>query len=236
MSDAWEKSAAAWIASQGEAGDFTRRYVLDAPMLARIEGRGFQRALDVGCGEGRFCRLIAPHVGNTTGIDPSPSLIAEAKRRDPAGSYRVGRAEALDFADDAFDLVIAYLSLIDIDDIAPAIAEMARVLAPGGTLLIANLNSFNTAAAQGGWQRSWRQRNRYFAIDDYLAERPLRAAWKGIDVINWHRPLSTYMSLLIDAGLRLTLFQEPAPTGGDPAKADRYRRVPYAHVMEWRRD
>jgi hypothetical protein len=44
------------------------------------------------------------------------------------------------------------------------------------------------------------------------------------------------MSLLIEAGLRLTLFTEPAPTGGDPDKADRYRRVPYAHVMEWQRD
>ncbi len=236
MSDAWEKSAAAWIASQGEAGDFTRRYVLDAPMLARIEGQGFRRALDVGCGEGRFCRLIAPHVGTTTGIDPSPSLIDEAKRRDARGDYRVGYAEALDFANHSFDLVISYLSLIDIDDIAVAIAEMARVLAPGGTLLIANLNGFNTANDGRGWRTDWHGRPRDFPIDAYLDARPVRAAWKGIDVINWHRPMSTYMSLLIDAGLRLTLFQEPAPTGGDPAKADRYRRAPYAHVMEWRRD
>ncbi len=236
MSDAWEKSAAAWIASQGEAGDFTRRYVLDAPMLARIEGQGFRRALDVGCGEGRFCRLIAPHVGNTSGVDPSPSLIAEAKRRDARGDYRVGYAEALDFADHSFDLVISYLSLIDIDDIAVAIAEMARVLAPGGTLLIANLNGFNTANDGRGWRTDWRGRPRDFPIDAYLDPRPVRAAWKGIDVINWHRPMTTYMSLLINAGLRLTLFQEPAPTGGDPAKADRYRRAPYAHVMEWRRD
>ena len=236
MSDAWEKSAAAWIASQGEAGDFTRRYVLDAPMLARIEGRGFQRALDVGCGEGRFCRLIARHVAHITGIDPSPSLIDEAKRRDPQADYGVGYAETLNFADGSFDLVISYLSLIDIDDIDAAIAEMARVLAPGGTLLIANLNSFNTANDGRGWRTDWRGRPYDFPIDAYLDARPVRAAWKGIDVINWHRPLSTYMSLLIDAGFRLTLFTEPAPTGGDPAKADRYRRAPYAHVMEWRRD
>ncbi len=236
MSDAWEKSAAAWIASQGEAGDFTRRYVLDAPMLARIEGQGFQHVLDVGCGEGRFCRLIAPYVAHITGIDPSPSLIDEAKRRDPQADYRVGHAETLDFADGNFDLVISYLSLIDIDDIDDAIAEMARVLAPGGTLLIANLNSFNTANDGRGWRTDWRGRPRDFPIDAYLDPRPVRAAWKGIDVINWHRPLSTYMALLIGAGLRLTLFAEPAPTGGDPAKADRYHRAPYAHVMEWRRD
>ena len=235
MSERWENSAAAWIESQGEAGDFTRRYVLDSAMLARIEGQGFSRALDIGCGEGRFCRMIAPHVSAATGIDPAPSLIAEAIRRDPAGDYRLGRAEQLDFADAAFDLVISYLSLIDIDAIDTAVAEMARVLAPGGMLLIANLNSFNTAAANGGWQQDWRGGSRYFAIDDYLITRPTRAAWRGIDVVNWHRPLSTYFTLLIDAGLRLTYFDEPAPNGGDPAKADRYRRAPYAHVMTWRR-
>lgn len=236
MSDDWERSAAAWIASQGEAGDFARRHVLDAPMLARIADRGFQNALDIGCGEGRFCRMIAPHVGRAVGIDPSPSLIAEAARRDPGGDYLVGYAEALDMANGAFDLVISYLSLIDIEHIEPAIAEMARVLAPGGTLLIANLNGFNTANDGQGWRRDWRGTPRDFMIDNYLTERPVRAAWRGIDVINWHRPMSTYMTLLIDAGLRLTMFAEPAPTSGDRDKADRYRRVPQAHIMEWQRD
>ncbi|OYY67356.1 class I SAM-dependent methyltransferase [Sphingomonas sp. 28-63-12] len=236
MRDDWEKSAAAWIAAQGAAGDYTRRHVLDTAMLARIERREWQCALDIGCGEGRFCRLIRPHVASAIGIDPAPALIAEARHRDPAGDYRLGRAEQLDFADHSFDLVIAYLSLIDIDAIEPAIAELARVLAPGGVVLIANLNSFNTANDGRGWRRDWRGRKRDFPIDDYLTTRPVRAAWQGIDVVNWHRPLSTYLSLLIGAGLRLTHFDEPAPTGGDPARADAYRRVPYAHVMEWRRD
>lgn len=235
MVDDWEKSAAAWIASQGEAGDFTRRYVLDSVMLDQVAGRGFGRALDVGCGEGRFCRMIAPHVGSVAGIDPAPSLIAEAKRRDAVGDYRIGRAEKLDFADDTFDLVVSYLSFIDIDDIDAAIAEIARVLAPGGTLLIANLNGFNTAAAHGGWQTDWRGTKRHFAIDEYLVTRANRVAWCGIEVVNWHRPMATYMTLLIDAGLRLTFFAEPAAAGGDAARVDTYRRAPYAHVMTWRR-
>ena len=58
VSDGWSASAAAWIAEQGEDGDYGRRFVLDAPMRARIEGRGFRNALDVGCGEGRFCRIM----------------------------------------------------------------------------------------------------------------------------------------------------------------------------------
>lgn len=236
MPDDWERSAAAWIASQGEAGDFTRRYVLDSVMLSRIEGRGFARALDIGCGEGRFCRMIGPHVASVIGIDPAPSLIQCARKRDPDGDYRLGRAERLALPDESVDLAIAYLSFIDIDGIEAAIAEIARVLAPGGTLLIANLNSFNTARSPANSSRDWMGRGRPHAIDDYLETRPVEVAWRGIRVTNWHRPMSTYMSLLIDAGLRLTYFAEPAPTGGDPERAAVYRRVPYAHVMEWRRD
>ena len=54
----WSDSAAAWIAALGDEGDFTRRYVTDPAMVARIEGRAFRVALDVGCGEGRFCRIL----------------------------------------------------------------------------------------------------------------------------------------------------------------------------------
>lgn len=54
MSDGWDESAAAWIADMGDDGDFGRRFVLDAPMVARVRAGSFEAALDVGCGEGRF--------------------------------------------------------------------------------------------------------------------------------------------------------------------------------------
>ncbi|MFK4601984.1 tRNA G46 methylase TrmB [Bradyrhizobium diazoefficiens] len=57
VDDGWAASAAAWIIEQGEDGDYGRRFVLDAPMRARIEGRGFRNALDVGCGGG----TLLPH-------------------------------------------------------------------------------------------------------------------------------------------------------------------------------
>ncbi|MET7245733.1 class I SAM-dependent methyltransferase [Methylobacterium sp. EM32] len=229
MSHGWDESAAAWIADMGEAGDFGRACVLDARMLARIRGRGFRRALDVGCGEGRFCRMVQDHGVGTVGIDPTDALLRQARARDPAGVYLPGRAEALPFADGAFDLVVSYLTLIDIPDIRAAIPEMARVLAPGGTLLIANLTSFCTAGAWTGDPDGVRR----FRIDDYLEERAEWAAWHGIRVHNWHRPLSLTMTLLLGQGLALRHFDEPAPQGGDPAKVARYRRVPWFVVMEW---
>jgi SAM-dependent methyltransferase len=236
MTDGWDESAQAWIASQGDEGDFGRRHVLDGPMTARVAALAPATALDVGCGEGRFCRRLREMGVAAVGVDPTVALIERARALDPDGDYRVGRAEALDFADAEFDLVVSYLSLIDIPDIRAAIPEMARVLKPGGTLLIANSTSFNTAGLGEGMGKSYDAGGRFrYAIDGYLEERGYWTAWKGIRIVNHHRPLETYMSLLLGAGLTLTWFAEPAPTGGDPATVDRYRRAPWFHVMEWRK-
>jgi SAM-dependent methyltransferase len=233
-SDGWTESAAAWIAEMGDGGDFSRRSILDRPMLARVERGRFTSALDIGCGEGRFCRELAARGIKTIGIDPTASLLAEARRRDPNGDYRLGRAEALQFPGASFDLVVSYLTLIDIPDIRRAIPEMARVLRPGGSLLIANLNSFITAAPPEGWTRC-PDGTRRFCIDNYLLERAEWISWSGVRILNWHRPLSTYMALLLGERLVLRHFEEPVPTEGDPERVARYRRVPFFLVMEWQK-
>lgn len=232
MDNGWQASADAWIADQGESGDFGRRYVLDPVMLPRALSRSPGKALDVGCGEGRFCRMLKPHGIAVTGIDPTPALLAAAQARDPECMFLEAAAERLPFDDNAFDLVVSYLSLIDISDVQAAISEMARVLTPGGVLLIANLNSFNTAGS--GWVNGGAEEHLYFPIDNYLQERSIWIEYRGIRVVNHHRPIGTYMRALLDAGLRLTYFDEPEPRPDAPEpKATDYRRVPWFHVMEW---
>lgn len=232
MENGWDNSAAAWIASQGDGGDYGRRFVLDGPMLERVRLQRFRRALDVGCGEGRFCRMLQAEGIATVGIDPTGALIARALELDPLGDYRVLAAESLE--ERGFDLVVSYVSLIDIADFGTAIARMAAALEPGGTLLIANLNSFNTAALPDGWTRL-PDGSRRFCIDHYLEERAEWTEWRGIRIQNWHRPMSAYFNALLANGLELRHFAEPAPVGGDPVRAEWYRRSPYFHVMEWRK-
>lgn len=218
----------------GAAGDFGRRYVLDPIMLPRALGRSPRTALDVGCGEGRFCRMLRSRGVDATGLDPTPALIDAARRRDAGGKYVQAGAEGLPFSNDRFELLVSYLALIDIADLAGAINEMVRVLQPGGGLLIANLNSFNTAGVAPGWVHGSAGERLHFPIDHYLVERPVRVAYRGIRVLNYHRPLSTYMQLLLSAGLRLRYFDEPSPSQHAPAgKARSYRRVPWFCVMEW---
>ncbi|MEM7223980.1 MAG: class I SAM-dependent methyltransferase [Pseudomonadota bacterium] len=233
MTDGWAESAEAWIARIGERGDWRREHVLDPAMLELLEGRRFARALDVGCGEGRFCRLLENTVDITIGIDPTARLIDQARAHDPAGQYFLARAEQLPFAAASFDLVVSYLSLIDIPDFRTGILEMVRVLAPGGTLLIANLTGLVTAGAPKRWVEDENGQNLYYPLDRYLEEHDYWDSWAGIRVINRHRPLSAYMTALLEAGLQLRVFDEPNPRSGDPARQARYRRVPWFMVMEW---
>jgi SAM-dependent methyltransferase len=236
MTNGWNDSAAAWIADMGEHGDFSRRYVLDPVMLARATRQTAKAALDVGCGEGRFCRMLKARGIAVTGLDPTAALLSEARRRDPDGTYVDGEAEALPFAAGAFDLVVSYLTLIDIPDVRRAISEMVRVLSPGGRLLIANLTSFNTAGVGNGWVKDASGNKLHFAMDRYMEERFAWIDYRGIRVLNHHRPLSTYMQLLLGQGLRLTYFDEPIPVPGAPARAQDYGRVPWFLVMEWMKD
>ena len=97
MDNGWQDSAAAWIADQGERGDFGRRYVLDPVMLPRTLACAPTRALDVGCGEGRFCRLLRGQGVDAVGLDPTPALLATARRARRPRPYVEGVAEHLPF-------------------------------------------------------------------------------------------------------------------------------------------
>jgi SAM-dependent methyltransferase len=237
MDNGWDESAGAWIKSLGEHGDFGRRFVLDRPMIERVKASAAKTALDVGCGEGRFCRIMKDLGLNAIGLDPTRSLLDAARASDPDGVYVEGVGETLPFEDSRFDLVVSYLSLIDMPDIRAAIPEMARVLAPGGTLLVANLTGFNTAGDATRWHKDMFGRITHFGMDRYLEERETWEAWNGIRIKNHHRPLATYMKLFLGLGLRLTFFDEPEPIETAPSeRAAHYRRAPHFLIMEWRKE
>jgi SAM-dependent methyltransferase len=228
----WDASAAAWIDIQGEAGDFGRVHVLDAPMLALVDALAPATVLDVGCGEGRFCRMLEARGLATTGVDPTAALIERARTLHPQGDYRVEGAEVMTVG--PHDLIVCYLSLIDMPDLDAALSRIVAAIRPGGHLLIANLTAFNTAAVHLGWVKPLIGEPS-FPIDHYLEERPRRTAWRGVDIVNHHRPLKRYMQALLGHGLTLTNFDEPPATGGPPDKRDRYNRVPNFHIMCWRK-
>jgi SAM-dependent methyltransferase len=240
MSDAsgpsWEKSAAGWI-EQIDGGDIYRTYLLDAAML-RLAGEVRDRdVIDVGCGEGRFCRLLAERGARTTGIEPTTTLLAKARERDSSGTYVQAGAESLPVADSSFDLAILYLTLIDIAQFREAIAEIARVLRPGGSVILANLQSFATTRPSA-WYRNERGEKLHMAVEEYFTERAVRMTWGKIDILNYHRPLDAYMKAFIGAGFTLTAFEEPQASAELIRDQPRMRDegiVPLFHVMAWQK-
>lgn len=217
----------------GEAGDNGRRYVLDPCLITRIGQLRASTALDVGCGEGRLCRLLAKQGMRTTGIDPTSALIDRAVQLDPEGTYVLGKAEELPFAEATYDLVVSCLSLVDIDDYQKAIAEMTRVLKPGGRLLVANITDVQSAGMRIGWQRDEQGTPTHFGIDAYSSEWSSWIAWAGIRVKNWHRPMSSYMKAFLSNGLILRFFDEPRPIEGYEDRDRLNERVPWFNVLDW---
>ena len=234
MQSDWDASAEAWIESLGAGGDFSRVAVLDRPMMAAVRSSGAQRALDVGCGEGRFCLMMAEAVPEVVGIDPTARLLAEARRLGGA-IYHEGVGENLPYEDGAFDLVVSYLSLIDIADSRAAITEMARVSRPGGLILIGNLNSWVTAAQTEGLgiQRN-AQGHGTVTIVDYLKAYPVTVEWAGVRIKNWHRPLAQYMQEALQTGLQLLDFQEPRADAGW-SRSESYNHTPYLWMQLWQK-
>ena len=124
------------------------RYDRDIAFFERVQfgggrewvcARATGRVLEVAVGTGRNLQFYPPDV-TLTGIELSPAMLAIARRRAAELGreidLRQGDAQALPFDDSSFDTVVCTLSLCTIPDHAKAIAEMARVLRPGGRLLL----------------------------------------------------------------------------------------------------
>jgi ubiquinone/menaquinone biosynthesis C-methylase UbiE len=97
-----------------------------------------QRWIDVGCGNGAFTEEIsnAAKPSMIVGIDPSDAQVAFARTRlpPPAAEWHVGDAQALPFPDGLFDASVMGLVISFVPDPAKAVAELARVTKPGGTV------------------------------------------------------------------------------------------------------
>jgi SAM-dependent methyltransferase len=95
-----------------------------------------QRVLDVGCGPGALTEELVGRVGaeNVSAIDPASAFVAAVSRQLPGVSVALGGAEHLPYPDGGFDAVLAQLVVHFMTDPVAGLAEMARVVRPGGVV------------------------------------------------------------------------------------------------------
>lgn len=124
-------------------------------LTGEVSGR---RVLDAGCGDGALVCAVASRGAEATGIDPDPAMLAAARARAAKAGLRAvfveGRIEHLPFPAASFDVVVAVTVLCFVADAAGAVREMARVLRPGGRLVIGELGRWSLWTAlrrMRGW-------------------------------------------------------------------------------------
>ena len=105
-------------------------------VLERLDPRRGLRVLDAGCGSGLFAAMAAERGPAVTGVDAAPGLVAYAQDARPGARFVVGDLEHLPFADGDFELVTAFNSVLYAAAPLRALAELARVTAPGGQAVI----------------------------------------------------------------------------------------------------
>jgi SAM-dependent methyltransferase len=138
-----------WRAS--ELGNITegleRRLVLEH--IGDVAGRDI---LEIGCGDGDLAVQLAGLGGHVSAIDVSEQMVAAARQRaaehHTSVDIRLGIAQQIPFEDGSFDVVVAVTILCFVRDAIPVFQEIARVLKPGGRLVIGELGRWSTWAAE----------------------------------------------------------------------------------------
>ena len=141
---------------------------------------------------------------------PGPRSAGGGRAGRRAGYAKAGAA-GLPFRPEAFDAVVACLVFEHIDEVDAAIAEVGRVLDPGGRFLFF-LNHPLLQTPGSGWIDDTILEEQYWRIGPYLIEDPsIEEVEKGVHIPFVHRPLSRYVNAMAAAGLLVTRMDEPAP-------------------------
>jgi SAM-dependent methyltransferase len=168
------------------------------------------RILDAGCGSGPLSAALVARGAHVTGFDGSPAMIGLARRRlgDGVPLSVADLSEPLPYQDDAFDLAMASLVLHYLEDWSAPLAELNRVLVPGGRLIVSVPHPVVRVFTHPD--------------EDYFAVRPYAEQYDfaGEETIltHWHRPLHAMTDAFTAAGFEITRLDEPAPAPNTPAE------------------
>jgi SAM-dependent methyltransferase len=236
LKSAWEENAADWIAAARAPGHDSYWLYHRDQFLELLPPPG-RLTIDLGCGEGRLSRDLKARGYTVVGVDASPTMVEAAREADPTIEVHPADAAALPFPDNYADLVVAFMSLQDVDDAAGAIREAARVLVPSGRLCLAVVHPLGSAGRFASYAP-----NSPFVIDgSYLESFRYRDTIerRGMKMVfeSEHRPIGWYVDALASAGFLVERLRETdVPDYAiDAERKRRWQRVPlFLHIRALR--
>ncbi|MEI2699069.1 MAG: class I SAM-dependent methyltransferase [Microthrixaceae bacterium] len=223
MTDPWEHHAEWWQREFTDGVD--PEYTEQILPLIHLHLPDSGRLVDVGCGEGQVARMATElNSMDAVGVDPAMSQVKVASERGGGPVYTQGSAAALALPSASMDAAVACLVFEHIEDLDAALAEVARVLRPGGRFLFL-LNHPLLQTPGSGWidDQMIDPPEQYWRIGAYLVEGDTEEqVERGVFIRFFHRPLSRYLNTAADLGLQLVRMEEPSPPPGFLARAPEY--------------
>jgi SAM-dependent methyltransferase len=237
LRSAWEEHASDFVAWARKPG-FDSYWRFHRDLFLELVPPPGRRTLDLGCGEGRLSRDLKALGHDVIGVDASPTMLAAGREADPELETHLADAAALPFADGAFDCVIAFMSLQDIEDLEGAIDESSRVLQSGGHFCIAIVHPLNSAGQfdADGPDSSFTIPGSYLDPSYYVDD--LARDGLELKLVSAHRPLHAYTDALAKAGLLIERLREPAVPDHAIKKrhSRRWQRLPlFLHIRAVKR-
>jgi len=225
MSTVWEDVAEWWQEKFTDGAD--PEYVEQIlPLVAEeLAACRPKVVLDVGTGEGQIARLANELGATVIGLDPAAAQLAEAAARGGGPAYVGGAASLLPLRSASVDAAVACLVFEHIEDVDTAIAEIGRVLRPGGWFLFL-LNHPLLQTPGSGWIDDHILEEQYWRIGAYLVEDTTEEEVDpGVFIPFVHRPLSRYVNAMAAHGMLVSRMEEPPPPPGFLARAEEYREA-----------
>jgi SAM-dependent methyltransferase len=224
----WNGNAEVWTQLARAGYDYYRDYLNTPAFLAMLPAVDGLRGLDLGCGEGHNTRLVAQQGARMTALDIAPVFVGHAHALEaevPLGiGYLAASAVELPFAAGTFDFAAATMSLMDIPETGAVLAEACRVLKPGGFLQFSICHPcFDTPHRrnlrdEAGVTYAIEVGDYYRGLEGEVMEWLFGAAPPEVKeglpkfhVPRFHRTLSQWLNLIVEAGFRLERVEEPRP-------------------------